>query len=632
MTLPLQSLTETRSFPIPGADMPPEAKLDMPPQRLDRWQGGPVRRGLTPLLVRVERVAVFALTVLLTVLGTYEIHGVVSLTAPTWLQILFASLFAVTFAWIAFAAASSVLGFLHVIFGRAWKAPAQGPVGRNALLMPIYNEDPERVFATLERMGCDLALAGAADDFDVFVLSDTQDELNARREQVHFGEFRRRLAGVVPVYYRRREKNTHRKAGNIADFVTRHGGAYDHMVILDADSFMEAGTLIALARAMRADPAAGIIQTLPVLWRQKTLYARLQQFSARVYGRVVAAGLAAWHGRDGNYYGHNAIIRVRAFAEAAGLPELPGRKPFGGHILSHDFIEAALMRRAGWGVYMLPALAGSYEECPPSLPDLATRDRRWAQGNLQHMKIVPARGLAWVSRVHLIQGIMSYLASPLWLILILAGLVLSLQAQFVTPEYFPDGLSLFPVWPVFDTERALRLFAVTMGVLFLPKVLGILAALLDRPLRRGCGGVLGLLGSALVETVLSALLAPIMMLIQSRFVADIFAGRDSGWSAQNRGEDALPWASALRLHAGHTIVGLVLGTAAAAVSWETFLWLSPIVAGLVLSAPLSWLTAHPDVSRSAWRAGLFRIPEERAEEAPLAAPRAAAGMALQPGE
>ncbi len=203
--------------------------------------------------------------------------------------------------------------------------------------------------------------------------------------------------------------------------MTRWGGRYDHMIVLDADSHMEADTLIVLARAMAADPSAGIIQTLPLLHNQWTPFARMMQFAGRVYGPIIAAGLNAWHGRDGNYWGHNAIIRTRAFAEAAGLPELPGRKPFGGHILSHDFIEAALLRRAGWRVYMLPALGGSYEQTPPTLTDLAVRDRRWAQGNLQHMKIVGAKGLHWASRVHLLQGIMSYLASPLWLLLLIAG-------------------------------------------------------------------------------------------------------------------------------------------------------------------------------------------------------------------
>lgn len=261
-----------------------------------------------------------------------------------------------------------------------------------------------------------------------------------------------------------------------------------------------------------------------------------------------------------------------AFAETAGLPELPGRQPFGGPILSHDFVEAALMRRAGWAVYMLPGLQGSYEESPPTLIDLARRDRRWAQGNLQHVAVLPTKGLCWVSRMHLLQGIMAYLASPLWLLLIGAGLILSLQAQFATPEYFPQGFVLFPQWPVFDPERALRLFALTLAVLFLPKVLGISLALMDRRVRVGCGGSRRILAGVAVETLLSALIAPVMMLIHSRFVIDILCGRDSGWSAQNRDDRGYPWRFVARCHLWHVVAGITLGGAAAAVSVHTLLW------------------------------------------------------------
>src|SRR4029079_14192197 len=187
---------------------------------------------------------------------------------------------------------------------------------------------------------------------------------------------------------------------NIADFVTRWGGHYDHMIVLDADSSMSGETLLTLARAMAAEARAGIIQTVPALHRRNTLFARMQQFAGRIYGPVIAAGLAAGQGGEGNYWGHTAITRARAFPEAAGLPELSGKKPFGGHILSHDFVEAALIRRAGWAVYRLHALGASYEEASPPLDARESRDRRWCQGNLQHSKIVFSKGLHWASRLH----------------------------------------------------------------------------------------------------------------------------------------------------------------------------------------------------------------------------------------
>ncbi len=596
--------------------VPPSAPLDMPIQSLSDWEGTPADIGNGRNVV-LARLFVFGASVLLTGFGTWKMYEVISPTNVTTLQVLFAAFFALTFAWIAFSCASAILGFLVLMRGKPALPPLAdtAQIGRTALLMPVYNEDPERVFTALSRMGQALRREGVARHFDIFVLSDTRKEHVAAAELDAFAWLKRQLAPAFRVYYRRRDNNHHRKAGNIADFVTRWGAAYDHMIVLDADSDMSAAAMITLARAMAADPKAGIIQSLPLLQNRWTPFARMTQFAGRVYGPLVAAGLSAWHGRDGNYWGHNAIIRTRAFAEAAGLPELTGRKPFGGHVLSHDFIEAALVRRAGYAVYMLPALTGSYEETPPSLIDLATRDRRWAQGNLQHVKIVGAKGLHWVSRVHLVQGIMSYLASPLWLMLLLAGLILATVARYTTPNYFPETISLFPVWPVFDPELALRLFAITFGVLYLPKFLALVLALRDGDLRKGCGGTIGLMKSVLAETFLSMLLSPIMMLIQSRFVLDVLLGRDSGWNAQNRDDQAMPLAACTSTHWKHVAAGVGFAVLSFHISWATFLWLAPIAAALILSPLVSWSTGLPELGRRMWHWNIFRIPEEAPRKA-----------------
>jgi membrane glycosyltransferase len=611
--------------------VPADASLDMPIQRFDAWEPGrALDVGPYPRGVILARVFVFATTILLTAFGTYEIYKVISTANVTWLQVIFATLFALTFAWIAFSCASACLGFWQIVTGRQTLPPLapQSEIGRTALLMPVYNENAKQVAAALEKMGSEIARLGAADHFDIFILSDTRD-LRVALEELHAVDWlKKALFPHVRVHYRRRLENKHRKAGNIADFVTRWGGHYDHMIVLDADSTMSGDTLLTLARAMAADPKAGIIQTVPALHHRNTLFARMQQFAGRVYGPVIAAGLAAWHGRDGNYWGHNAIIRTRAFAEAAGLPELEGRKPFGGHVMSHDFVEAALIRRAGWAVYMLPSLGGSYEEAPPTLDDLAGRDRRWCQGNLQHAKIVGAKGLHWASRLHLVHGIMSYLASPLWLLLLATGLGLSAVAQYTAPNYFPEGFSLFPAWPVFDPERALRLFGFTMLILLLPKMLALIHAFANRELRKGCGGVTGLLLSVVAETLLSALLSPVTMLIQSRFVFDIFAGRDSGWNAQNRDDVAQPYRAALVRHMGHSLAGVVLAVVSLMVSWQTFLWLSTIALGLVTSSVVAWATGLVSLGVLARSWNLFRIPEESAPV--LGAPVKPEGMTPAP--
>lgn len=602
MALSVDEKLSTTPLPTP---------LDMPVQDLRSWQGEARSAGKEPG-VAAARLFVFGTSAVLTATGTYKMYEVISPANITWLQILFAFFFALTFAWIAFSCASAILGFIRLVSGNARmpKLAEIENIGRTALLMPVYNEDPDRVFTALCRMGQALQRAGAAKHFDIFVLSDTRKDDIAAAEREAYSWLRRQLSPALQVYYRRRGDNHHRKAGNIADFVKQWGGAYDHMIVLDADSDMTAEAMITLARTMAADPQAGIVQSLPLLQNRWTPFARMTQFAGRVYGPLVAAGISAWHGRDGNYWGHNAIIRTKAFAAAAGLPELKGRKPFGGHVLSHDFIEAALIRRAGYAVYMLPWLEGSYEETPPSLIDIATRDRRWAQGNLQHIKIVGSRGLHWVSRVHLIQGIMSYLASPLWLMLLLAGMTLATISRHTTPNYFPDGFSLFPAWPVFDPELALRLLGITFIVLYLPKLLALALALANRELRRGCGGTIGLLKSVAAETVVSTLLSPVMMLIQSRFVFDVLLGRDSGWNAQNREEQAMPLSDCLRKHAMHVVAGIGFAVLAFHISMATFLWMLPIAAALVLSPMVSWASGIPEFGRMLYRWNVFRIPEE----------------------
>jgi len=449
-----------------------------------------------------------------------------------------------------------------------------------------------------------VAATGRDAQFDWFLLSDTTDPDIWVREEVAFIALRH-ACGPDRLYYRHRSDNTARKSGNIAEWVRRFGAAYDHMIVLDADSLMAGDTIVRLVHAMEANPAAALIQTQPVIVNARSLFSRLQQFAGRVYGPIIAAGNAWWHGPESNYWGHNAIVRVRAFAEEAGLPELRGRKPFGGHILSHDFVEAALMRRAGWAVYIAPALGGSFEEVPPSILDFAARDRRWCQGNLQHIAVLPARGLHWVSRVHLLTGIGSYITAPMWLIFLILGLLISLQANFIRPEYFPKGFSLFPTWPQQDPVLAAWVFAATMGLLIVPKLLAYLALISYREERASFAGALRVLGGILSETLLAALIAPSMMIFQSNAVAEILLGRDAGWQVQRRSDGEVARSEIYRKLALPTVCGLVMGVSAYAVSLPLLLWMSPVVVGLVLALPLGVLT-----SLRLRSAGLFATPED----------------------
>jgi membrane glycosyltransferase len=361
---------------------------------------------------------------------------------------------------------------------------------------------------------------------------------------------------------------------------------------------------------MERHPAVALIQTLPVVVNARTLFARLQQFAGRLYGPPIAAGIAWWHASEGNYWGHNAIIRVAAFARDAGLPELQGRKPFGGHILSHDFVEAALMRRGGWAIRMAPTLGGSFEECPPSLLDFAARDRRWCQGNLQHLAVLPARRLNWVSRLHLLTGIGAYLTAPLWLIFLVLGILISLQAQFVRPEYFPKGFSLFPTWPAQDPVLAAWVFLGTMGLLLLPKLLAYVLLLTQAESRKRFGGGFRALIGILVETLLSGLIAPVMMIFQSIAVAEILIGRDAGWQVQRRDDGEVPRREIIARYALPTFIGVVMALSAYAVSLPLLLWMIPVVAGLVLAIPVAMLSSA--AAADPQRSRLFNTPEQTA--------------------
>lgn len=573
--------------------LPREAPLEMPDQDF-------AKRGSSAAGARrcywVPRGALFAGALVLTAAFGYELYRVLGLEQLTHIQLLFLILSTIAFGWIALGSLSAALGFLPLATGEKADTielpPPEGALSaRTALLFPVYHEDPARIAGTIQAIGCELQSMGRAGAFDVFVLSDTRGEMEGLYEEAAFAALRRHLAGVIPVYYRRRGDNRARKSGNIKDWVRRFGGAYELFVVLDGDSVMSGTTLVRLALAMQRDQKAGLVQTVPRLTGAVTLLQHLQQFAANVYGPAVAAGLAFWHRDQGNYWGHNAIVRTRAFAAAAGLPALPGPAPFGGDIQSHDFVEAVLLQRAGWGVHIVPAVEGSYEGQPPTLPDVIARDRRWAQGNLQHLSIVRAPGITAMGRVHLIMGATSYLVSVVWAASLMVGVVLALQGQQMIPSYFIDKKTLFPVWPVIDSGAALRLFFATMLIVLLPKFLGLLLEVRRaRRAREPLGTLRAVLGVGF-ETVFSILLSPILMVTQTVAVFQVLLGRDSGWRAQARG-GGLSLMQAVRLHYWHTGLGAALAFLCWEASPEVLAWMSPVIAGLLLAVPLSWLTAR----------------------------------------
>ncbi len=564
--------------------------------------------------IRWRRIKIFGLTGISTLLATLKWIAVIP-TDSFWLtKFLMVFLFMLTFGWIALFFWSSLWGFIELlrknrIPGLKWPDAHAEIKTKTAVLMPIYNEDAASVMGNLLAIADDIREYGRAEAFDMFVLSDTTNPDLWVEEERLWLECRKLMPEGMNLYYRRRAANIARKSGNIEDFCSKWGAGYDFMVVLDADSLLEGKTIVKMVRLMQANDNTGIIQAPPQCVNQHSLFARMQQFAGKVYGPIVASGLAYWQVGDSNYWGHNAIIRVKAFMECCGLPVLSGKAPFGGHILSHDFVEAALISRGGFDAWLLPELKGSYEECPPTMIDFAERDRRWCQGNMQHIKILVSKHLNPISRVHFTIGIMSYLSSPLWLSFLLVGLAIALGKQIFPPVYFTEVRTLFPNWPVFDKIGTIALFALSMFMLIFPKFLG-LAVYLKQNHGKDIGSKRGAIASVLVEIVFSALMAPIMMMFQSKFVLDVFAGRDAGWKTQNRTDSSTPLLTAWERHKWHMGLGVLTTVVVYLYAYELFWWMLPITLGLMFSIPISMLTSKASAGRWCKKHKLFMIPEE----------------------
>jgi membrane glycosyltransferase len=576
-------------------------------------------QALAPLTrsARHRRAAFGLLILATTVWGVASFVDILGTDGLSYLDLTHSVVFSILLLWLAqsfwtlAAGAAVLLARLLRTTPPSPPGPADGAVPRVAVIAPIYNEETERVFAGVQAMWEDLQAQPGCQRVDLFVLSDTTDPDIWLAELDAWQRLRQTVAGGERIFYRRRLRNVKRKTGNIEDFVTRWGGAYGYMVVLDADSLMSGRAIMGLVERMDANPAVGLIQAPPKLVRGQTVFARMLQFAGELYGPLSATGISYWAMGEGNYWGHNAIIRVVPFAELCGLPLLPGRAPLGGEILSHDFVEAALLRRGGWQVWIADDLGSSYEEPPPSIADFATRDRRWCQGNMQHIKVLFVRNLHWVSRLHLAIGIMSYLTSPLWLLFLLLAAAQAWELTYGRPIYFVEGWP-FPTLPVTVSSEAALLLSVTLGLLFLPKLFGLALALIDGSRRRALGGGLRVSLSVVLETLLSALLAPIMMLFHTGFVLTILLGSAIEWSPQRRQMSGGLLAETVRRFGWVTVLGGAASIATFVLTPPLFYWLIPVLAGLVLSIPLALWSSSEAWGMRLRELGLLRIVEETA--------------------
>ncbi|WP_416139973.1 glucans biosynthesis glucosyltransferase MdoH [Halomonas sp. HK25] len=561
---------------------------------------------------------IFALLVLAsTASGGWAMFEILRVNGITPLQTVVLGLFVITFGWITIAFWTAIIGFVlrltHrdplTLSGVALLATARH-LGehRTVLVMPIYNEDPVRVANGLESTCRSLLDQPGADGFEAFVLSDTQDAMIARQEEAAIAALQQRLAPHFTVHYRRRENNQGRKAGNLTDFCRHWGRHYDYMIVLDADSIMGGQTLISLVASMQANARVGLIQTIPIPIRSDSVFGRFTQFAAALHSPLLATGQCFWQGETVNFWGHNAIIRTQAFMESCGLPELPGRPPLGGEILSHDFVEAALLRRTGWEVHLDVHVGESYEEVPSNILDFAKRDRRWIQGNMQHLRLLGVPGLHPVSRFHFLFGAMAYLTSLLWGLMLVVSTVDAIGRAQGRHDFFSAGYQLFPDWPISTPGLIIPLIISTVVLLLLPKMLGFLLSFIQQP--EAFGGRFRLVLSTLLEITIAILIAPLMMAFHSLFILSVLSGHKVSWDAQVREGRSVPWKDAFLHTWVATLLGAGLAYATFALAPVFFWWLAPVWVGLMLSAPLVKLTSSLTHGQRLRRLGLLNVPSE----------------------
>lgn len=581
-----------------------------------RWRGVAfIRRSLLILFVLGQ-----------TAVACYYLLWVLPYHGGTWLELGLTALFAILYIWIAVGFWTAVLGFLlrlvggdrHALLRRhSDEALAATPLAKTAVLLPIYHEPVHWTLSGLKAVYRDIERFGYIEHFEFYILSDSRDPNVWLEEQAAWQALATELGAEGRLFYRRRPVNLNYKSGNVADFLRRWGRRCKYMVVLDADSLLSGETVVRMVRLMEREPGVGILQTNPTIINAQSLFARVQQFANRFYSTLFATGLAAIQMGDAAFWGHNAILRVEPFMKHCGLPKLSGFGIFGGPIMSHDFVEAAYMGRAGYEVWLETGLGNSFEESPPTLADELSRDSRWAKGNLQHLWVLLSEpGLRFAHRMAFLNGVMAYMASPLWLGFLTLTTLEAARMTLSPIEYFPEGHeSLFPLWPEWRPEWALGLALSTLALLFLPKFLAILDAVIHR-YTRDYGGFLRLFASVMLEIVISVLLAPVRMWAHSRYVVGALLNLSLTWAGQNRTEETT-WREALVTQ----LPGMLLAGFWSAFAWSLdtlfFFWSLPVAIPLLLAAPTAVFLSRTGPGNALKVRGLMRIPEEREPPMPL---------------
>jgi membrane glycosyltransferase len=528
-----------------------------------------------------------------------------SLGAGGWsvLRVAILLAFAIAAPWSVLGLCNAAIGFWLLHFHRdglatvapfARSAETDAPLrSRTAMLLTLRNEDPARAFARMRAMMASVATTGFADRFDWFVLSDTSDPRIAAREETLFA--RCKMAAPCDarrLHYRRRADNRGYKAGNIRDFCEASGAGFEFMIPLDADSLMDGETILRLARIGEAHPMIGILQSLVVGAPSDSAFARIFQFGMRHGMRTYTMGATWWAGDCGAFWGHNALVRVAPFAERCALPALTG----GRHILSHDQIEAALMRRGGFEVRVLPQESGSFEENPPDMPAFLLRDLRWCQGNMQYVELLRLPGLLPVSRFQLVWAISMFIGAPAWTAIIALGAV--------TPA-LEDVSSL-------ATGSLREIYLTFLGFYLAPKLLGLLDVLLTPGGTMRHGGAARFSIGAVIEIASSFVIGAVATLSETMFLAGLALGRKMDWPAQRRDARGLVLREAALAFYPHFLFGATTLSLGFAFAPRLALWSLPVTVGYVIAAPFAVATAWPRLGGWFRRHFVCAAPEELA--------------------
>jgi membrane glycosyltransferase len=577
-------------------------------QPTQAWERAARRRRFV-LLLAVIASAMFATARLAHVALPQDENGVL------WgIQIV---LFGLLFAWVSAGFFTALMGYWVMRRGDRYAMSASqaghDPIdsgARTAIVMPICNEQVSTVFAGLRATWESLQRTGSGALFDVFVLSDTSDPQTRLEELSAWQTLQRELGSQCRIFYRLRQRRTKRKAGNVADFCRRWGRDYRYMVVLDADSVMSGDSLVTLVRLMERNPRAGILQSAPQTCGLTTVHARSQQFASRVAGRLFTAGMQFWQLGESHYWGHNAIIRVAPFMKHCALAPLAGRGGLAGEILSHDFVEAALMRRAGYQVWVVQDLVGSYEQQPPNLLEELKRDRRWCQGNLQNARLIAEPGLHGVHRAMFLTGAMAYLSAPMWLAFVIVSTGIWLwngvpALPAVNAAALASGASLLP----HAVRHIAPLWLATAVMLMLPRVLGVLV-IVQRGEAPAYGGTRALVLGTLMEAGLSTLQAPVRMVAHSMFVFVALTGIKLEWRSPPREANDVLWSEAAERFGWMSVAIGTLVTIGVAQHLGALIWLAPVAVPLMLSVPLVVLTSRVSLGRALRSRGLLITPEE----------------------